>query len=68
MSKLYQEICWDATDICKVRGKNDAWLWEQDYARLIAEETLKWVNDNVGMITTEATEDLLVHLGINAEL
>jgi|APGre2960657404_1045060.scaffolds.fasta_scaffold60037_2 hypothetical protein len=50
------------------KGKID---WSSDYdkefkvyTKLVVEETVKWVNDNVGLITDEARKDLHKHLGI----
>lgn len=50
------------------KGKID---WSSDYDKefsvyttLVVEETVKWVNDNVGLITDEARKDLHKHLGI----
>lgn len=50
------------------KGKID---WSSDYdkefkvyTKLVVEETVKWVNDNVGLITDESRKDLHKHLGI----
>ena len=50
------------------KGKID-WSvdYEQElktYTKLVVEETLNWVNNNVGLITSEARADLNKHLGI----
>ena len=34
------------------------------YTKLVVQETVKWVNNNVGLITEEARKDLHKHLGI----
>ena len=58
--------------------KNESWGpgkrkidWSSDYdkefkvyTKLVVQETVKWVNDNVGLITDEARKDLHKHLGI----
>ena len=50
------------------KGKID-WSGDYDkefkvYTKLVVEETVKWVNDNVGLVTDEARKDLHKHLGI----
>ena len=51
------------------KGKID---WSTDYAKefdtytkLLMKETVKWINDNVGLITPEAQADLNKHFGVD---
>ena len=50
------------------KGKID---WACDYERefeiytkLVIQETVKWVNDNVGLVTPAANADLKKHFGV----
>lgn len=74
MNERYKELARQATDICSDRGENIAWLWEEEFAKLVAEDTVKWIDTNVGMVDVMARLALYVHLGLprpdafNAEL
>lgn len=37
----------------------------QRFAHGIVYETVKWINDNVGMVSDEAKKDLYLHLGLD---
>ena len=35
------------------------------YTKLIVQETVKWINKNVGLVSEEARKDLNKHFGVN---
>lgn len=64
MNERYKELARQATDICSDRAENIAWLWEEEFAKLVAEDTVKWIDANVGMVDVLARNSLYAYLGL----
>lgn len=59
---LWEDEPWRPTDVIDWSSRYDDAL--KKFAELIVRECADWTNENVGLITPEARQDLYKHFGV----